>query len=233
MRARCGIFASARRPAPGGGPASTVDIIETVEIATTTSGSGSASVTTALQPNDRVVVITTKASTSGTPTVSGLGATWTNDVANTAGLDLYVASATGISGGGTVNLAGLGAATDGEATIFVLRSSVGDPVVFAGGNAANAGSAAAGAITSTSAATAPAGGCLAFAVGAVSNTAITFPAAGTVPSSGWAVDRTTQTGGIDRRRVMHQKVAAGGSIQATVTASGFAAHAVARAAYTD
>lgn len=233
MRARCGIFASARRPAPGGGPASTVDIIETVEIATTTSGSGSGAVTTTLQPNDRVVVITTKASTSGTPTVSGLGATWANDIANSASMDLYVASASGITGGGTVSISGLGLSNDGDVTIFVLRSSRGNAVTFANGNAANNGTAAANAVTSTTAGTAPSAGCLAFAVGQVGGGTITFPATGTAPSSGWTIARTTQTNGFDRRRILHQKIGPGASIQAAVSSDATSAHAVARAAYTD
>lgn len=100
----------------------TVNAVETLTGFVAALGTGSPVITTSLVPTDRVVVLVLKDGTSGTPLVSGLGATWSNLFIETSVRDFYVISTTGVTGGGTLTINGF--TSSGDYIVMVLRSTL-------------------------------------------------------------------------------------------------------------
>jgi hypothetical protein len=151
--------------------------------------------------------------------VSGLGATWATDVSRATDFDVYVISATGVTGGGVVSINGFSAAGDFE--VYVLRSDV--PVTPHSTAAAQNGASSqiAGTIITLGTVSAPAGATV-IAVGEVSGGTMAFPESTSTPATGWTTDRTgTNING----RFIHQDITADTSVQLKVT-SDIAFHAI-------
>ena len=188
----------------------TVNIIETLG-ASESGGSASVSVTTTLTGNDRVVVAIVKSTTTGTPTASGFSATWTNNAFYTlSAADVVFMSASGMTGTGTVTVAGL--STGADIVVYVLRSSVGNAVVYSVGSGAGNASIAANTALTTSSNSALAGSML-FMAGGVNAGNITMPYTGASPSSGWTQDRLTAS----RRKFMHLSTASDTALIGSLT----------------
>lgn len=204
----------------------TVQIIETIGGAVAAAGTGSPVVTTSLLATDRVVVVVSKQSTSGTPSVSGLGGTWTNHVANTAAQDLYIISTAGVTGGGTLTI--LGYSSAGDYVVYVLRSSIATTPYLTSGTSNNVTGATAGTLVSLSAVAVSAGG-LVIAAGSVSNGTMDFPQASSDPAGGWTTDRTGSNAG----KFIHQSFGADDTVALSLTSSGVFSGALGRAVYFD
>jgi hypothetical protein len=204
----------------------TVNIIETLG-ASESGGTAAVTITTSLVSTDRVVVACVKSTTSGTVVVSGFSATWTNNAFHTlSGADVNILSASGMTGTGTVTVNGLN--TGGDMVVYVLRSSVGNAVVYSVGSGNGTASTAASTVVTTSSNSALAGSML-FMAGTVTAGNITMPATGASPSSGWTQDRLTAS----RRKVMHVSTSSNVSLVGAVTSDATWPGAVVVAAYYD
>lgn len=223
---RCGIFASAHvASAPGGG---TIDAVEILTGAIAASSSGTPTVTTTLRPSDCVVVALIKSSTTGTPSISGLGATWTNHQAGTSLFDHYLWSASGVTGGGTVTI-NVGSAS-GDFVVWVLRSAIDSPITAHGTSKGDGTTGAGVSVQATDIASATTG---MFAVGAavVTSGTLTFPSADNLPASGWTTDRD---GTNSVCRFISRELSANGTVRMAAShPSGFANHAVLAGVFKD
>lgn len=192
----------------------TVSSVETHSGAIASLGSATPTITTSLVPTDRVVVLLMKSATAGTPSVSGLGATWTTLQAGIATKDHYMFTATGVTGGGTVTVS-VGSAS-GDYALWVLRSSVSASITTFGSQRIDSGFIAANtAIQTTDISTALQGmfACAAASVGAGT---ITFPHANMLPASGWS---TTFDGSNSVVRFLHQQLASDSTVRAAASST--------------
>jgi len=224
-----GAFASGRRVSGSLSP--TVTAIETVVVATATSSSNTITIAGPVAATDRIVVLVSKDTTSATPSPSGLGATWATDVVNNSLRDHYVFSATGITAGGVITVAGL-STTETDLTAWVLHSTTSAQVRFVNGDATSA-TPALGVVQSTSSGTAN-GGAFVLASAISSGGVLDFPeTTTTTPSTGWTTVRSSSVSGDLRRRVIVRGVTTDTSITAACKSTVVASLAVLRAAYWD
>lgn len=222
-----GAFASAKVVTGGGPTISAVEVIPSDVAANTTAV---LAVTTTLRASDRVVVMLLKSSTAGTPSISGLGATWTAHIASGTTLDHNLWSATGLTGTGSISVASGGTSSVGDCIAWVLRSSSDSAIVLHGSTEAVSSAATAGVTTSTPDIT----GCTAgmFAVGGAlttSGAALTFPHGDTVPPSGWTVD---DIGGGTKSKFISRQLTASGLVRLVDSAAGTGNHAVIAGVFT-
>lgn len=212
----------------GGGP--TVTAIETIVRPFTSAGSDSATITTSLLTTDRVVVIIQKSTTIATQGVSGLGATWTQDVVQSSSLDFSCFSASGVTGTGTVTVTGLNT-VPAAVTVLVLRSSSGSAVTFLNGNQTGA-TLGSGGTVSTSSGTATAGALVIGAAYSTGGTTLTFPHGSSSPSGGWSTVRNSfDATSVDTAAVISRNVTSSTSITLVASPNASAVVSVARAAY--
>lgn len=204
----------------------TVSIAETLDGAIATSGSAVVTITTALVPTDRLVVMVVKSSTAGTPSVSGLG-TWTTLQAGTSSLDHYLFTTTGVTGGGNITIS-VGSAA-GDYVALVLRSTVSASVTVHGSAKFDTIPAA---NTATQAAdiTAALTGMAVFASAGATGGTLTFPHATALPSSGWTTGRT---GTNSNSKFIYQVLAADTTVRVPASISSIASLALLVGVFTD
>jgi hypothetical protein len=133
---------------------------------------------------DLIVVVVSKTSTAGTPSVSGLGATWTTVLAQSTTRDFYIFSTSGTTAGGDISInAGVGSVI----SVHVFRSSLGDtPSVHYAAVSPWLQATSDPADEVSGATVAAPSGSMAVGFGAHTGGTSTFPASGVVPSSGWS-----------------------------------------------
>jgi hypothetical protein len=206
----CGVVASGHRVVGGGGV--TVSAIEVIGTSLPGSTNATPTVTTSLVPNDRVVVVSLKQTTASGPSVSGLGATWNVDSALTSTADTNVWSATGITGGGTITVAGL-STPPSDVIVYVLRKSDGSAISLVNAQTLAFGAAVAGTLRSAAGQAASAGS---FVIGAswMNNGTIALPTSST-PASGWTTDHTSGT----NVKAISQTLSSGVTVVVGVTSS--------------
>jgi len=194
----------------GGGV--TVSAIEVLPASLAGSTSGTPTVTTSLVSTDRVVVALLKQATAGTPSISGLGATWNIDASLTATADTYIWSATGITGGGTITV-NPNSTSPSDLIVWVIRASNSASVSLVNAQTLTFGAAVASTVRSTTGAATTAG---AFVAGAAWVTAgsITLPTSST-PASGWTTDHTSGTA----VKAISQTLSSGATVSVGVTSS--------------
>lgn len=162
----------------------TVTAIETHFGAIAAGASAVVSVSTSLVATDRLVLVLYKTSTTGTPSVTGLG-TWSVLEQVIVTRDSYLYTMTGATAGGNLTITPTSLAAD--YALYVLRGGGGQVDVFG----SEQGYTSSGTASETPAISGALGGM--FVVAAVAATAgatITFPAGTSVPSSGWSADYT-------------------------------------------
>lgn len=204
----------------GGGGGPTTNVVEVQSGAATTNATPT--IATTLLSTDRVVITVSKQSTAGVPAVSGLGATWVTDASNTSTYDLYVYSAAGITGGGTVTIALNGA---GDWTLHVLRSSVAATPALVSAQVLPFAAAAAGTVRSTSGVATSAGAAV-IGVARISAGTISFPTSST-PGGGWTTDYTSGT----TVKAISQTISSGATVSVGVTSGALFSASLIQAIY--
>jgi hypothetical protein len=194
----------------GGGV--TVSAIEVIPVSLPGSVNATPTVTTTLVANDRVVVLSLKQATAGTPAITGLGATWNLDASLTSTADTYIWSATGVTGSGTITVSGLSTGPS-DVIVYVLRASSGAAISLVNAQTLTFGAAAGGTVRATTGAAATAGS---FVTGAswISAGSITLPSTST-PASGWTTDHTSGT----VVKGISQTLSSGATVSVGVTSS--------------
>ncbi|MDR6907460.1 hypothetical protein J2X63_003168 [Agromyces sp. 3263] len=205
-----GAIASGYRVVGGGGV--TVSAIEVLHTSLPGSVNATPTVTTSLVPTDRVVVMSLKQNTASGPGISGLGATWNADAALTTTADTNIWSATGITGGGTITVTGLGTGPS-DVIVYVLRASNGAVSSLVNAQTLPFGAAVAGTVRSTSGTAATAGSFVA-AASWISVGTISLPTSST-PASGWTTDHTGST----NVKAISQTLSTGATVSVGVTSS--------------
>lgn len=210
MSTGVGVMASGHVTAGGGGV--TVSAIEVIGTSLPGSVDATPTVTTSLVSTDRVVVVMLKRSTASGPVISGLGATWNPDAALTSTADTNVWSATGITGGGTITVSGLGTGQS-DVIVYVLRASSGAATSLVNAQTLTFGAAVSGTVRSATGASTTAG---AFVIGAgwVSAGTIALPTSAT-PASGWTTDHTNGTA----VKAISQTLSSGATVVVALTSS--------------
>lgn len=206
----------------------TTTAIEILHGQTPVNTAATPTITTALVPTDRVVVVVVKNATTGTPIVTGLGATWVGDVVQSSGADLYIISATGITGGGVVTVNPNSIGFVAEWAVYVVRSDAGVASTKSFGAGVTASISPAGAIVSTLAAQSSLAGAFVVAAGWVSSGTIDFPQASSTPSTGWTADHS-----FTNAKIVSHVSPANESIQPKITSTQGATCTMAHAAYYD
>lgn len=205
----------------------TVSAVEVLSGPIATAGSATPTITTTLRASDRVVIALIKVGTAGTPSVSGLGATWTAHQSGTTTTDHFLWSASGITGGGTVTIT-VGSAA-GDYVIWVLRSSVDQSITHHGSGKADGGVSANVSIQTADITSSDTGMYAVGAAFAVSGT-LTFPHGNSLPSSGWTLD---DTGSNTVSSFISRQLSASGSVRGAMSSSNAGGVAVLAGVFTD
>lgn len=205
----------------------TLLVVEKIPGAFTSATSNVIPIATNLEATDRVVIAIGKASTSGSATVTGRGATWVIHVNRIADLDIRVVSAAGMTGVGSITVNGV--AVNDIYTVYVLRSTLTavTPFLAAATDAGSNGPVVSGSVVTAPSLAAPASS-LAIAVGMGSND---FPHSASAPAPGsWTVDKASTA---PKGKVISQMFTDGAAVSPTIRTDAISYAALGVAIFTD